>query len=73
MDCRCLYVQEIATDVKGKMSIVKIDTEKYPNLAARFNVQGLPTLCIFKDGKVVQRLEGFLTAPQLRDSLTPHL
>ena len=58
-------MQEIATDVKGKMSIVKIDTDKYPNLAGQYGVQGLPTLCIFKGGKVVHRLEGFYTPPQL--------
>lgn len=67
------HLQELATDVKGKMRIVKIDTEKYPNLAAQYGIEGLPTLCIFQNGKLVQRLEGFYTAPQLLPALQPFL
>jgi thioredoxin-like negative regulator of GroEL len=35
---------------------VKIDTEKYPDLASRFNIHALPTLVLFKDGKVAERI-----------------
>jgi thioredoxin-like negative regulator of GroEL len=68
-----LNMQEVAPEVKDRISVVKIDTEKYPQLAARYNVQGLPTMCVFKDGKVVQRLEGFLTRPQLLQSIGAYL
>jgi thioredoxin-like negative regulator of GroEL len=68
-----LCEQELAPNVRGKVSIVKIDTEKYPKLAARYDIQGLPTLCLFKSGKVVNRLEGFLTAPELLDRLRPFM
>lgn len=63
----------MAPSLKGRMSVVKIDTERYPNLAARYNVQGLPTLCLFDKGKVVNRFEGFLTGPQLMQSLQSYL
>jgi thioredoxin-like negative regulator of GroEL len=35
---------------------VKIDTEKYPNLATRFNVYALPTLVLFENGKEIDRI-----------------
>lgn len=69
----CSDVQEVAPQVKGKITVVKIDTEKYPKLAARHNIEGLPTLCLFKNGQVVQRFEGFMSAQQLLQSLAPHM
>ena len=67
------WKQEVAPKLKGKLSVVKIDTERYPNLAARYKVQGLPTLCLFDGGQVVNRFEGFLTGPQLMQTLQPYL
>lgn len=72
-DQLALHVQEVAPQIKGKVTVVKIDTEKYPNLAARYGIQGLPTMCLFKRGQVVQRLEGFLNGPQLLQSIAAHL
>ena len=37
-------VQDVAPKIKGKMAVVKINTEKYSNLAAKYSVQGLPTV-----------------------------
>jgi thioredoxin 1 len=35
---------------------VKIDTQRYPALASKYGIKALPTLVLFKDGKVVDRL-----------------
>ena len=70
---RSVLLQEVAPQIKGKVTVVKIDTEKYPNLAARYGIQGLPTMCVFKSGEVVQRLEGYQSGPQLMQSLAAHL
>lgn len=45
--------------------ITKVDTEKYPSVASRFNISALPTLVLFKDGQEVDRIEGVVPAPQL--------
>lgn len=37
-------VQDVAPKIKGKMAVVKINTEKYSNLAAKYSVQELPTV-----------------------------
>ena len=51
------------------IQIVKIDTEKYPKIASKFNVEALPTVLLFKGGEVVDRIEGMLDANQLQTRL----
>lgn len=57
----------------GLLSVVDADAEKNPALAARFNIRGLPTLILFKDGGEIDRRSGFQTAGMLRDWVTPHI
>ena len=45
------------------------DTEKYPKIASKFNVEALPTVLLFKGGEVVDRIEGMLDANQLQTRL----
>lgn len=56
----------VGTEMKGEVKIVKIDTEKYPEIASAHNIHALPTLVLFKDGQSVDRIEGVLTADQLK-------
>ncbi len=58
-------LQQVAQQTKGKVSIVKIDTDKYPEIASQNQIQALPTLVVFKNGKPVKRIEGVVQAPQL--------
>lgn len=60
--CRCGPCQfmvpvlnEVSATLKDKIQVVKIDTEKYPSIADKYNIQGLPTFIIFKDGKPLDR------------------
>ena len=64
-----VFPQVAAAVGKDKVSLVKIDTEKYPNIASKFKVEALPTIMLFKDGKVADRIEGMPNAPQLIDRL----
>ena len=50
-------------------SLVKIDTEKYPNIASKFKVEALPTIILFKNGQVADRIEGLPDAAQLTERL----
>jgi len=56
---------QVGTDMKGEVKIVKIDTEKYPQIASEHSIHALPTLILFNEGKPVERIEGVLTADQL--------
>lgn len=65
----CQYMVPILEDVgrrmKDKIRVVKIDTEKYPNVASRYGVQALPTFILFRNGQPFDRLEGAIPANQL--------
>ena len=52
-----------------RLKIVKIDTDKYPHIASKYQVQALPTLMLFKEGRPVEKMEGAMPAHQL----IPHL
>ncbi len=48
------------------VSILKVDTDAYPTLAQQFGVTSIPTLLLFKDGKLVKETKGFMPAEQLK-------
>ncbi|ONH90075.1 hypothetical protein PRUPE_8G033500 [Prunus persica] len=58
-------LNEVSITLNDKIQVVKIDTEKYPSIADKYNIQALPTFIIFKDGEPYDRFEGALTADQL--------
>jgi len=51
-------LEEIATEMGGKVKIVKIDVDSNANSAAAMGVRGIPALFIFKDGQVVSNRAG---------------
>lgn len=58
-------LDEVNARLKNRIQVVKIDTEKYQDLATEHRIYALPTLVLFKQGKPVQRFEGFVSAEQL--------
>ena len=58
-------LSQASSQLKGQVKVVKIDTDRYPNLASQHQIYALPTLVLFKDGQPVDRIEGVVTADQL--------
>lgn len=58
-------LEQVNAQLQGQIRIVKIDTEKYQQLATQYRIEALPTLLLFKQGQPVDRIEGVLQAPQL--------
>jgi thioredoxin 1 len=58
-------LKEVAEQVKGKAKIIKIDVDKNQPAANAYNVRGVPTLILFKNGKQVWRQSGVLQANDL--------
>ncbi|MEL6556020.1 MAG: thioredoxin [Cyanobacteria bacterium J06621_11] len=56
---------QVGAEMKGEVKVVKIDTEKYPQIASEHQIHALPTLLLFNKGQSVDRIEGVLTADQL--------
>jgi thioredoxin-like negative regulator of GroEL len=51
--------------MEGKAIVLKVDTEKNPQLAARFNVQAIPNFVILSGGRVVKQQAGVVSHDQL--------
>jgi thioredoxin 1 len=69
--CRALapVVDELAAQYSGKLKVVKVNTDDYQDLAARFGIRGIPTLIIFKGGEPVDRIVGVQPKAALVDKL----
>jgi thioredoxin 1 len=52
-------LESLASDMEGKVKIVKVDIDQNPQLALRFGVQSIPNLLFFKGGEVVDQVVGF--------------
>jgi thioredoxin 2 len=46
------HVDKVARDLAGRAIVLKVDTERVPELAARYNVQGIPNFAVFSGGKL---------------------
>ena len=51
--------EELSVELNGKAKFVKVDIDESSEIASRFQVVNVPTLKVFKDGKVVKTLVGF--------------
>ena len=59
-------LQEVKKQMGDKVTIIKIDVDRNPQAAAAYQVQGVPTLIIFKNGEVKWRQSGVVSAKQLQ-------
>ena len=59
-------LDEIAADYAGKVVIAKMNVDDNPKTPMKFNVRGIPTLILFKDGKLLDKLVGGQPKPQLK-------
>ncbi len=66
-------VEEIARKYSGKLAVGIVDDDADPDIAPKYDVQGLPTLILFQKGQLVQRLVGFRPQKQIEDALLPFL
>jgi thioredoxin 1 len=48
----------VATEMKGKVKVVKVDVDQNPSISMNYGVQAMPTLLIFKNGKVTAQHTG---------------
>jgi len=66
-------IKKIAGKFSGRLKVIKVDTEKKPHIAQRFQVRGIPTVILFKNGEPVWRNSGAMSEPDLSKALNNHL
>ena len=73
--CRSLtpVLERFANEFAGKVKIVKVDVDAEPDLAGRYDVDNLPTLIMFKGGKIVDQMNGAPAPHQLKAMLNDQL
>ena len=62
-------LQDVSKKIGGRAKILKIDVDKNPKVAAKYRIQGVPTLMVFKNGKMIWRQSGVVPAHQLVEVL----
>jgi thioredoxin 2 len=63
-------VARTAADMAGRAVIIKVDTERYPELAVRFNVRGIPNFAVFAHGRLVSQQAGLANHEQMESWLS---
>lgn len=59
-------IEELAEEYGDRLTVAKMDIDSNPSTPAQFNIRGIPTLMIFRDGKVQATKVGALTKGQLK-------
>ena len=66
-------LQEVKTNLKEAVKIIKVNVDQHQDLASHFMVRGVPTLMLFKKGKMLWRQSGVLSSKDLTDIISNHL
>lgn len=66
-------VEEIAKEYEGKLKVGKVDVDSNQQTSMQYGIRSIPTLLIFKGGKVVDQLVGAVPKKMLTEKITKHL
>ena len=62
-------LKEVASELGDKVRVIKVDVDKNPEIANRYQIRGVPTVMIFKNGEMKYRQAGLHSKPQLMSVL----
>jgi thioredoxin 1 len=73
--CRMIapLVEQLAVKYAGKMRVGKVDADTNQNILIEYGIMGIPTLMLFKDGEVAERITGYMPMPALEPKIARHL
>jgi thioredoxin 1 len=73
--CRMMgpTVDQVATDYSGKVKVGKLDVDANQQTAMRYGIRGIPTVLLFKGGKVVEQKVGAIGKPEFQKMLDKHV
>ena len=62
-------VEELAREYEGRLTVMTLDVDENPRTASTYKVQSIPTLLVFKDGKLAERIVGAVPKKVIVDTL----
>ena len=67
--CRAIapVVEQLAGEYEGKVKVVKVNIDENPKTPTQYDVRSIPTLLMFKDGKVVGQIVGAVPKPKIEE------
>lgn len=73
--CRMLspVLDEVAADYAGRATVAKMNVDDNPSTTAKYGIASLPTLLVFKEGRVVEQLVGLVPRRSITTKLDAHL
>lgn len=73
--CKMLapVIEELAGEYDGKLKVCKVDTDASPEVAAEHGIMGVPTVMIFKGGRMVDQLVGYAPKAVLKKKIDAQL
>ena len=73
--CRMIApsVEALAVDFAGRAKVAKVDVDSSPDLAQRYGIQSIPTLLVFKGGKVVGQMVGAYPRSKMEAEIKKHI
>ena len=73
----CIHIapmlEEMAAEYDGQLKVAKLNVDENPNTAGAYGIMSIPTLLVFKDGKPVERIVGYMPKERLMDKIKPHM
>ena len=75
MPCQIVapIVEEIAREYQGKLKVCKAAVDEAPQTATSYGIMNIPTLAIFKNGEVVDKVLGAVPKQELQERIKPHI
>ena len=66
-------IEEIARDYAGKIAFGKLNVDQNPRVATQYSIMSIPTILVFKNGQLVDRIIGAMPRERLEPKITRHL
>ncbi|HPD64702.1 MAG TPA: thioredoxin [Bacteroidia bacterium] len=73
--CRMIspIVDSLATELQGQLKVGKVNVDNENQIAGKYGIRNIPTLLVFKNGEVVDKIVGAVPKPMLMSKLQPYL
>ena len=66
-------IEQLAEEYAGRVKVAKLDTDANQRTTVRYNVRSIPSVLLFKDGKLVETVVGAVPKPYLVEKIERHL